>query len=179
VSRIGRRPIPVPKGVAVAIKGNHVSVKGPNGELSRSLHPAMSVALEDGVVTVARPNDEEANKALHGLSRTLVANMVEGVSTGFLKTLEIQGVGFKAEVTPKGLTLNLGFSHQVKYDAPPGIKMVVDNNTIVKISGPSKELVGQVAAEIRSIRPPEPYKGKGVRYQGERVRRKAGKTGAK
>jgi large subunit ribosomal protein L6 len=105
--------------------------------------------------------------------------MVEGVSTGFQKTLEIQGVGFKAEVTPKGLTLNLGFSHQVKYEAPPSIKMVVENNTVVKISGPSKELVGQVAAEIRAIRPPEPYKGKGVRYQGERVRRKAGKTGAK
>jgi large subunit ribosomal protein L6 len=179
VSRIGRRPIPVPKDVTVQINGSAIQAKGPKGELSRTLHPSMKVVLDDGTLLVTRPNDEERHKALHGLSRTLVANMVEGVSKGFEKTLEIQGVGYKAEATAKGLTLNLGFSHQVKYDAPAGIKMTVENNTIVKISGPSKETVGQVAAEIRSLRPPEPYKGKGVRYQGERVRRKAGKTGAK
>ncbi len=179
MSRIGRRPIPVPKDVTVVIKGNEVSAKGPKGELVRTIHPAMKVALENGVVTVTRPNDEQQNRALHGLSRTLVANMVEGVAKGFEKTLEIQGVGYKAEATAKGVTLNLGFSHQVKYDAPVGIKVVVENATVVKISGASKELVGQVAADIRSIRKPEPYKGKGVRYQGERVRRKAGKTGAK
>lgn len=179
MSRIGRRPVPVPKDVTVQVSGNSISVKGPKGELSRSLHPAMKLSLADGQVTVARPNDEPTNKALHGLSRTLVANMVEGVAKGYEKVLEIQGVGYKAEVTAKGLTLSLGFSHQVHYPAPAGIKFTVDNNTILKVAGPSKEMVGQVAAEIRSIRRPEPYKGKGVRYQGERVRRKAGKTGAK
>jgi large subunit ribosomal protein L6 len=179
VSRIGKKPVPVPKDVTVHLAGNTVSVKGPKGELSRQLHPAMKVTQSDGVLTVARPNDEPVNKALHGLSRTLVANMVEGVSKGYEKVLEIQGVGYKAEATAKGLTLSLGFSHQVNYPAPAGIKFVVDNNTILRISGPSKEMVGQVAAEIRSFRRPEPYKGKGVRYQGERVRRKAGKTGAK
>ncbi|MFN0180693.1 MAG: 50S ribosomal protein L6 [Gemmatimonadales bacterium] len=179
MSRIGRKPVPVPKDVTVHLAGSTVSVKGPKGELTRQLHPAMLVTQADGLVTVARPNDEPVNKALHGLSRTLVANMVEGVSKGYEKVLEIQGVGYKAEVTAKGLTLSLGFSHQVNYPAPAGIKFVVDNNTILRISGPSKEMVGQVAAEIRSFRRPEPYKGKGVRYQGERVRRKAGKTGAK
>lgn len=179
MSRIGRRPIPVPKDVTVVVKGNEVSAKGPKGELVRTIHPAMKVALDNGVLTVTRPNDEQQNRALHGLSRTLIANMVEGVAKGFEKTLEIQGVGYKAEATAKGVTLSLGFSHQVKYDAPAGIKVAVENATVVKISGASKELVGQVAADIRSIRKPEPYKGKGVRYQGERVRRKAGKTGAK
>jgi len=179
VSRIGKKSVPVPKDVTVQIAGNSITVKGPKGELSRAIHPTMRLVLDNGEVTVSRPNDEPVHRALHGLSRTLVANMVEGVSKGFEKVLEIQGVGYKAEVTPKGLNLSLGFSHPVKYDAPAGIKMVVENATVVRISGPSKEVVGQVAADIRSIRPPEPYKGKGVRYQGERVRRKAGKTGAK
>ncbi len=179
MSRIGKKPVPVPKDITVRLSGNTVSVKGPKGELSRTLHPAMSVAFADGMVTVGRPNDEERSKALHGLSRTLVANMVEGVSKGYEKVLEIQGVGYKAEATAKGLTLNVGYSHQVLYPAPAGIKFTVDNNTIVRVAGPSKELVGQVAAELRAIRRPEPYKGKGIRYQGERVRRKAGKTGAK
>jgi large subunit ribosomal protein L6 len=179
VSRIGRKPVPVPKDVTVQVNGNQITVKGPKGELSRALHPIMKLTMADGNIAVNRPNDEEQSKALHGLSRTLVANMVEGVAKGYEKILEIQGVGYKAEVTPKGLTMSLGFSHQIKYPAPAGIKFVVDNNTVVKISGPSKETVGQVAAELRSLRPPEPYKGKGVRYQGERVRRKAGKTGAK
>ena len=179
MSRIGKKAVPVPKDVTVQLTGNSITVKGPKGELSRSIHPTMKLVMDNGQVTVSRPDDEPMHRALHGLSRTLVANMVEGVSKGFQKVLEIQGVGYKAEVSPKGLNLSLGFSHPVKYDAPPGIKMVVENATVVKISGPSKELVGQVAADIRSIRPPEPYKGKGVRYQGERVRRKAGKTGAK
>jgi len=130
-------------------------------------------------VSVARPSDENRHKALHGLSRTLVQNMVDGVSKGFAKTLEIQGVGYKAEPKPYGVNLVVGYSHPVKYEAPKGIKISVDNNVIVKIEGPDKELVGQVAAELRQVRPPEPYKGKGIRYQGEQVRRKAGKTGAK
>ena len=131
------------------------------------------------VSAARRPSDEARHKALHGLSRTLIQNMVDGVATGFSRTLEIQGVGYKAETKPFGLQLALGFSHPVQYQAPAGIKFTVDNNTIVKIEGPDKEMVGQVAAEIRSLRKPEPYKGKGVRYQGETVRRKAGKTGAK
>jgi large subunit ribosomal protein L6 len=179
MSRIGKKPVTVPKGVAVDIQGNTVAVKGPKGELRRTLHSEMQVALADGQVTVARPSDEKRHKALHGLSRTLVQNMVEGVSKGFSKTLEIQGVGYKAEAKPYGVNLIVGFSHPVKYEAPKGIKISVENNTVVKIEGADKEAVGQVAAELRSVRPPEPYKGKGIRYQGEQVRRKAGKTGAK
>ena len=179
MSRIGRKPVPVPKDVTVQVNGNVITAKGPKGELTRALHPSMKLSLDAGQVLVTRPSEETMHRALHGLSRTLVANMVEGVSKGFEKVLEIQGVGYKAEVSPKGLNLSLGFSHPVKYDAPAGIKLAVENATVVRISGPSKEMVGQVAAEIRSIRAPEPYKGKGVRYQGERVRRKAGKTGAK
>jgi large subunit ribosomal protein L6 len=156
-----------------------VAVKGPRGELSRTLPRELGVALEDGNVAVSRPSDDKRHKALHGLSRTLVANMVEGVSKGFSKTLEIQGVGYKAEAKPYGVNLIVGFSHPVKYEAPKGIKISVENNTVVKIEGADKEMVGQVAAELRSVRPPEPYKGKGIRYQGEQVRRKAGKTGAK
>ena len=179
MSRIGKRPVIVPKGVAVEVQGNTVAVKGPKGELRRTLHSEMQVALADGQLTVARPSEEKRHKALHGLSRTLVQNMVEGVSKGFSKTLEIQGVGYKAEAKPYGVNLIVGFSHPVKYEAPKGIKISVENNTIVKIEGADKEIVGQVAAELRAVRPPEPYKGKGVRYQGEQVRRKAGKTGAK
>jgi large subunit ribosomal protein L6 len=136
----------------------------------------MALAVEENAVIVRRPSDESFHRALHGLSRTLVANMVAGVTEGFRKQLEIQGVGYKAEVRPFGLQLVVGFSHPVKYEAPKGVKLSVDNNTIVKIEGVDKEMVGQVAAEIRSIRPPEPYKGKGIRYVGEQVRRKAGKT---
>ena len=179
MSRIGRRPVVVPKGVTVALNGQTLSVKGPKGELSRVFHPEMKLVLEGEQVLVSRPTEEARHKALHGLSRTLVQNMVDGVSKGFTKVLEIQGVGYKAETKPFGLQLALGFSHPVQYKAPAGIKFTVDNNTIVKIEGADKELVGQVAAEIRAIRPPEPYKGKGIRYQGEQVRRKAGKTGAK
>jgi large subunit ribosomal protein L6 len=179
MSRIGRRPVVVPRGVTVQLQGNHVAVKGPRGELRRNLHPDMEIVLANDQVTVARPSEEKRHKALHGLTRTLVQNMVEGVSKGFSKTLEIQGVGYKAEAKPYGINLIVGYSHPVKYEAPKGIKISVENNTTVKVEGADKELVGQVAAELRSVRPPEPYKGKGIRYQGEQVRRKAGKTGAK
>ena len=179
MSRIGRKPVVVPKGVTLQVEGNSVAVKGPRGELRRSLHPDMQIALDKDQFTVARPSEEKRHKALHGLTRTLVQNMVEGVSKGFSKTLEIQGVGYKAEAKPYGVNLIVGYSHPVKYEAPKGIKISVDNNIVVKIEGADKELVGQVAAELRLVRPPEPYKGKGIRYQGEHVRRKAGKTGAK
>jgi len=179
MSRIGKKPVAVPKGVTVTLNGNTVSVKGPKGELARTFHPEMTLAMEGENVTVSRPSDETRHKALHGLSRTLLSNMVEGVTKGYNKTLEIQGVGYKAETKPFGLQLSLGFSHPVQYKAPAGIKFAVENNTVVKIEGADKEMVGQVAAELRNMRPPEPYKGKGIRYQGEQVRRKAGKTGAK
>jgi large subunit ribosomal protein L6 len=179
MSRIGRKPVAVPKGVTLDVQGQTVAVKGPKGELRRTLHPAMKLAMADGSFTVDRPSDEAKHKALHGLSRTLVQNMIDGVTKGFSKTLEIQGVGYKAEAKPYGVNLIVGFSHPVKYEAPKGIKISVENNTVVKIEGADKEIVGQVAAELRAVRPPEPYKGKGVRDQGEQVRRKARKTGAK
>ncbi len=179
MSRIGKRPVTVPQGVTVDLQGQVVAVKGPRGELRRTLHPEMQLALADGTFTVSRPSEEKKHKALHGLTRTLVQNMVDGVSKGFSRTLEIQGVGYKAEAKPYGVNLIVGYSHPVKYEAPKGIKISVENNTTVKIEGADKEAVGQVASELRAVRPPEPYKGKGIRYQGEQVRRKAGKTGAK
>ncbi|HEU4801126.1 MAG TPA: 50S ribosomal protein L6 [Gemmatimonadales bacterium] len=179
MSRIGKMPVTVPQGVTATVNGSTVSVKGPKGELSRTLPADITIALEDGVLHVRRPTDEPRHKALHGLSRALVANMVEGVSKGFQRTLELQGVGYKAEAKPYGVNLIVGYSHQVKFEAPQGVKISVENNTVVKIEGADKEKVGQVAAEIRLVKPPEPYKGKGIRYQGEQVRRKAGKTGAK
>ena len=179
MSRIGKKPVPVPKGVTVNLNGQTVTVKGPKGELARTFHREMTLAQDGDTLVVTRPSDETKHKALHGLSRTLLANMVEGVTKGYIKTLEIQGVGYKAETKPFGLQLSLGFSLAVQYKAPQGIKFAVENNTLVKIEGADKEMVGQVAAELRNLRPPEPYKGKGIRYQGEQVRRKAGKTGAK
>src|ERR1041384_533715 len=176
MSLIGRKPVSLPKGVTAQIDGHRVTVKGPKGEISRALHDEMQLSLEDGTVVVKRPSDEARHKALHGLTRTLVANMVDGVTKGFLKTLEIQGVGYKAEPKPFGVQLVVGFSHPVPYHAPQGVKISVENNVVVKIEGIDKELVGQVAAALRNVRPPEPYKGKGIRYQGEQVRRKAGKT---
>jgi len=176
MSRIGKRPVPLPQGVTAAISGRTVTVKGPKGEISRTFHPELTLTLENDTVLVKRPSDEPRHKALHGLTRTLVANMVEGVTKGFSKTLEIQGVGYKAELKPFGVQLVVGYSHPVPYHAPKGIKISVESNTQVKIEGVDKELVGQVAAELRSVRPPEPYKGKGIRYAGEQVRRKAGKT---
>jgi large subunit ribosomal protein L6 len=179
MSRIGKKPVAVPKGVTVTLSDHTVAVKGPKGELTRTLHRDMQLAVAGDQVTVSRPSDDNRHKALHGLTRTLIQNMVDGVSRGYMKTLEIQGVGYKAESKPYGVNLIVGYSHPVKYEAPKGIKISVENNTVVRIEGPDKELVGQVAAELRNVRPPEPYKGKGVRYQGEQVRRKAGKTGAK
>jgi large subunit ribosomal protein L6 len=176
MSRIGRKPVPLPQGVTARVEGRTVTVTGPKGEASRLLHPEMAVAVEDGAVVVRRPSDESRHKALHGLTRTLVANMVVGVTQGFVKTLEIQGVGYKAETKPFGVQLVVGFSHPVPYHAPKGVKISVDNNVLLKVEGIDKELVGQVAAELRAVRPPEPYKGKGIRYAGEHVRRKAGKT---
>ncbi len=179
MSRIGRKPVPVPNGVTVTVNGPAITVKGPRGELSRKLHPDMQVKVENGTVTVERPSDEERHRALHGLTRSLIANMVEGVTQGYKKQLEITGVGYKAEVKPFGLQLALGYSHPVEYRAPAGIKLTAPQPTAVVIEGADKEKVGQVAAEIRALRKPEPYKGKGVKYQGEQVRRKAGKAGGK
>ena len=179
MSRIGKKPIPLPAGVTAEIAGQMIRIKGPKGELARTVHREMGLKLEGGTIVVSRPSDETRHKALHGLTRTLVANMVEGVDKGYQKVLEIQGVGYKAEASKTGITMIVGDSHPVPYPAPEGITFKVENNTVVRVSGSDKELVGQVAAELRQIRPPEPYKGKGIRYQGERVRRKAGKTGAK
>ena len=179
MSRIGKKPVAIPSGVTATVDGQMLRIKGPKGELSRSVHPDLSVKVENGSVQVERPSDEARHKALHGLTRTLIANMVEGVTAGYQKTLEIQGVGYKAEASKDGITVHVGYSHPVPYRAPTGITFAIEANTVIKISGPDKELVGQVASEIRQIRKPEPYKGKGIRYQGERVRRKAGKTGAK
>jgi large subunit ribosomal protein L6 len=179
MSRIGKLPINVPAGVTVKVDGHHVSVKGPKGELARTINSEMLVKLEGNVLTVDRPSDEPGHKSLHGLSRTLLANMVEGVTKGYMKQLEITGVGFKAEPKPFGLQLALGYSHQIQYKAPAGIKLTAPQPTQVVIEGADKEKVGQVAAEIRSLRPPEPYKGKGIKYAGEVIRRKAGKAGGK
>ena len=179
MSRIGKKAVAIPAGVTLTVAGSTVTVKGPKGELSRTLSPELGYKVENGEFSVSRPSDEQRHKALHGLSRTLVANMVEGVTKGYQKVLEIQGVGYKAETKPFGVNLIVGYSHQVPFHAPAGIKISVENNTVVKIEGADKQKVGQVAAEIRLVRPPEPYKGKGIRYQGEQVRRKAGKTGAK
>jgi large subunit ribosomal protein L6 len=177
MSRIGKKPVIIPKGVTVTLDGSNVTVKGPKGTLSRRLHTAMQVALHEGTVAVTRPSDEPDHKALHGLTRTLVANMVEGVTTGFRKELEIIGVGYRADARPYGLQLALGFSHPVEFRAPAGIKLSAPQPTSILIEGANKEVVGQVAAELRSLRPPEPYKGKGIKYVNEVVRRKAGKAG--
>jgi large subunit ribosomal protein L6 len=180
MSRIGKAPIAVPGGVTVTIAdGNIVTVKGPKGELKRSVPGAMALKQENGEITVTRPSDEPGHKSLHGLTRTLIANMVEGVTKGFTKNLELVGVGYKAEVRPYGLQLALGYSHAIEYKAPVGIKLSAPVPTQILVEGTNKEVVGQVAAEIRSLRPPEPYKGKGVKYAGEQVRRKAGKAGGK
>jgi len=179
MSRIGRLPIPVPSGVDVTINGQEVTVKGPKGTLSHTVAEPISVSRgEDGSISVTRPNDEKRTKALHGLSRTLIANMVTGVTQGYTKTLEIVGVGYR--VQPKGptqLEFSLGFSHPVIVDAPEGITFRVEKPTLFHVDGIDKQKVGEVAANIRKIRKPDPYKGKGVRYQGEAVRRKVGKAG--
>src|SRR5215211_7472876 len=179
MSRIGKHPVAVPNGVTVTIEGNTLKVKGPRGELTRNFHPDMKLTVKDGNVTVERPSEDAKHKALHGLSRTLVSNMVEGVTKGYQKQLDIVGVGYKAEARPYGLQLALGVSHPVEYRAPEGIKLTAPVPTQILIDGANKEIVGQVAAELRSLRPPEPYKGKGIKYAGEQIRRKAGKAGGK
>ena len=179
MSRIGKAPINIPSGVEVSIAGRTVTVKGPKGTLSRDIPGDIVVRKEDSTLLVERPNDERTNRSLHGLSRTLVNNMVVGVTEGFAKELEIVGVGYRAEAQGQNLRLALGFSHPVIVEAPAGISFEIPAQTRVIVKGIDKELVGQVAANIRSIRKPEPYKGKGVRYAGERILRKAGKTGKK
>ncbi len=179
MSRIGKLPITVPAGVTVTVDGSTVSVKGPKGELKHRLPGGITVDRSDATLTVTRASEETNHKSLHGLTRSLIANMVEGVTTGYKKNLEITGVGFKAEVRPYGLQLALGFSHSIEYKAPVGIKLTAPQPTAIVIDGADKAMVGQVAAELRGLRPPEPYKGKGIRYAGEIIRRKAGKAGGK
>jgi len=175
MSRIGRKPVPVPDAVTVEIVPGNIAVKGPKGELKQFLSPDMTVEQEDGAVTVARPTDRGEHRALHGLTRSLIANMVEGVTEGFEKRLEIQGVGYRAALKGKKLELALGYSHPVAIDAPEGIDFEVPQPTEIIVKGIDKQLVGQVAADIRKRRPPEPYKGKGIRYKDEQVLRKVGK----
>jgi large subunit ribosomal protein L6 len=177
MSRIGRLPIAVPSTVDVTIEGRQVTVKGPKGTLSRTLHPDMTVAKEDGTIVVSRPTEQKTHKQLHGLTRTLVNNMVVGVTDGYRKGLEITGVGYRAALNGRKLTLNLGYSHPVEIDPPEGISFELENPTRLAVVGIDKELVGEIAAKVRASRKPEPYKGKGVRYAGEYVRRKAGKAG--
>jgi large subunit ribosomal protein L6 len=175
MSRIGRKPIPVPESVTVDVAPGRVAVKGPKGELEQRLSPDMTVAQEDGALTVRRPTDRGEHRALHGLTRSLIANMVEGVTEGFEKRLEIQGVGYRAQLKGKKLEMALGYSHPVAIEAPEGIEFEVPQPTEIVVRGIDKQLVGQVAADIRKRRPPEPYKGKGIRYRGEHVLRKVGK----
>lgn len=176
MSRIGKQPIEVPQGTDVTVNEQNVHVKGPKGELTFDAHADMTVTLEEGVVTVTRPSDKPQHRALHGLTRMLVANMIEGVVTGFSKTLEIQGVGYRALKKGSGIELSLGFSHTINYPTPDGVSLDLPDQTTIVVTGMDKQKVGQAAAEIRAFRPPEPYKGKGIRYKGEHVRRKAGKT---
>ena len=179
MSRIGKQPVSVPGGVTVTLNGSTLAVKGPKGELTRVFHPEMILSFENSTLTVTRPSDETRHKALHGLTRTLVANMVEGVTKGFVRQLEITGVGYKAEVKPYGLLMSLGYSHTIEVKAPAGVKLSAPVPTQVLVEGADKEVVGRIASEIRKLRKPEPYKGKGVRYAGEIIRRKAGKAGGK
>ncbi len=176
MSRIGRKPVEVAEGVKVSLNARTLLVEGPKGELRLDVHPEMSVEVNGEQIAIHRPSDSPRHRALHGLTRSLVANMVEGVTNGFSKVLEIVGVGYRAEEKPEGIVLQLGYSHPIHYAAPEGIQIQVPAPTRIVVSGIDKQKVGQVAAEIRSFRPPEPYKGKGVRYEGEHVRRKAGKT---
>ena len=175
MSRIGRAPITIPAGVEVKVDGSTVTVKGPKGTLTKTMHSNMTIAMEGNVITVTRPNDQKENRSLHGLTRTLIANMIEGVANGYKKELEINGIGYRAEVKGNALWMKIGFSHDVIMEAPEGVAVEVNGN-MVTISGADKQKVGQFAAEIRIKRPPEPYKGKGIRYVGEYVRRKEGKA---
>jgi large subunit ribosomal protein L6 len=177
MSRVGKQPIPLTPQVQVTIDGRHVSVSGPRGALERDLPAEISVEQQDGQLVLTRPGDEPRLRALHGLSRSLVANMVQGVTTGFTKTLEVQGVGYRVQQQGPKIVLQVGYSHPVEVEPPPGISFTIEGTNRINVQGNDKEQVGQVAANIRLIRKPEPYKGKGIRYQGEVVRRKAGKAG--
>jgi large subunit ribosomal protein L6 len=179
MSRIGRKPVPIPNKVTVNVEGQSLTVKGPKGELKLSVHPDITVAQEDGNLLVTRPSDARQHRALHGLTRALVANMVTGVSDGFLRTLIVEGVGYTGEIRGKDLVMRLGYSHEIVVNPPENITFEVEgrNPTTVRVRGIDKQVVGQVAANIRKLRPPEPYLGKGVRYSDEVIRRKAGKTG--
>jgi large subunit ribosomal protein L6 len=177
MSRVGKKPIEIPSGVTVTVNGNTVTVKGPKGELTRTFHPDMTIKVEDNVITVTRPSDEKRHRALHGTTRSLLANMVEGVSKGYEKALELVGVGYRAAKQGKKLVLNVGFSHPVEIEPEEGLEIEVPSQTKIVVKGADKQRVGELAANIRAVRPPEPYKGKGIRYEGEVVRRKEGKTG--
>ena len=179
MSRIGRKPINIPAGVEVTVNGSDVTVKGPKGTLNQSFHPNMNIVVENNEVIVTRPNDEKENRSLHGLTRTLIHNMIVGVTEGFKKELEVNGVGYRVAKQGKDLVMNLGFSHQVVMSEIDGISIEVPNPNKIIISGPDKQKVGQFAAEVREKRPPEPYKGKGIKYADEHIRRKEGKTGGK
>lgn len=177
MSRVGKMPIAVPNGVEVRIAGTHITVKGPKGELSCDLNPDMKIKLSDGILTVKRPSDHPRHRSAHGLTRTLIQNMVTGVSEGFTKALELQGVGYRAQMQGRNLVLAVGYSKPVEVAPPAGVEFEVEGTSRVTVKGISKEDVGQAAADVRKVRPPEPYKGKGIRYVGEYVRRKAGKAG--
>jgi len=177
MSRIGKLPIAVPDGVDIDFKGTHMTVKGGRGQLELDVHPEMVIKVADGLITVSRPTEQTRHRALHGLTRSLIANMVEGVSKGFTKDLELVGVGYRASKQGNDLQLNVGYSHPVKYATPDGITIEVPEPVKISVTGYDKELVGRVASQIRKVRPPEPYKGKGIMYKGEKIKRKAGKSG--
>lgn len=179
MSRIGLKPITIPAGVDVNIDANTVTVKGPNGTLTMDAHPNMDISVDGSEIIVSRPNDQKENRSLHGLTRTLIANMVTGVTEGFKKTLEVNGVGYRVQLQGSTLVMNLGFSHQVTMEAPEGIKIECPSANSIVISGADKQKVGQFAAQVREKRPPEPYKGKGIKYSDEHIRRKEGKAGKK
>ncbi|WP_462412568.1 50S ribosomal protein L6 [Neobacillus sp. Marseille-QA0830] len=177
MSRVGKKPIEIPAGVTVTVNNSTVTVKGPKGELTRTFNPDITINLEENVVNVTRPSDNKEHRALHGTTRAVIANMVEGVSKGFEKNLELIGVGYRAQKQGKKLVLNVGYSHPVEIEPEEGLEIEVPANTKISVKGTDKERVGALAANIRGVRPPEPYKGKGIRYEGEYVRRKEGKTG--
>jgi large subunit ribosomal protein L6 len=176
LSRVGKNPIPIPDGVKIKIDHNEVVVSGPNGELKREINPSLKVETSENRIVVSRSSDSKFHKSLHGLARALIANMIDGVTNGYKRALEIQGIGYKAELVGKKLNLSLGFSHPILFSPPEGIKIELGGPNKIMVSGIDKELVGLVAAKIRSFRPPEPYKGKGIRYEGEFVKKKAGKA---